>query len=600
MRIPLPAVSTLAAFFRHFEVTEGFLDAVATLIKVKVRNMTPRQRITCLAMDELHLRSDIEYDRRHDQVVGPHTTANVLFARGLFAPWKVPVFYQYKAKLTKTWLMDIVKRLQECGLQVVSLVADQGPNNLGLARDLGVTTEKSHFSHPVSGEEIFFFHDIPHLLKSLRNNFMDYGFVLPTGETITPAPLFKLLDKLSDCEYKTSYKLKRAHLHAKGADRQRVHLASELFSQSVAIDLEQQFPRDVEALALAEFIRKTDNWFDVMNSRMLRDPKGKKMRAGFRVNLQIQRECIIDFQNLIRDMRVQDHGALMKWQKGILISIQSVLGLYDKLSANNGIEFILTHRLNQDCLESAFSTIRQFGGTFQTPGALDFQRRLRNYILRGSIDLAVETAPVNIQQQDEILTAGLERSLVGDTVEKEDMESEAEEKKSSSDALLCEVQDCRLPPPTENVDKPFGSRIESEGFLYVCGYVSLAGGDPTLFRRAGDTSKNKRDFVRSAWIDEKNNGGLVFPSKTLVQDLLKMEEEFQFFHLNSTDGLSREPGVVEGLTNLLVNKFPLYKREMLHKFVMTRTAIQMRNIRERLRVQAKSARGRTKPIEYDY
>ncbi len=59
--IPLPGLETLRRYFQHFKIDEeGFLESVAQLVKHKVQGMTPMQRISCLSMDEIYLRQDLD------------------------------------------------------------------------------------------------------------------------------------------------------------------------------------------------------------------------------------------------------------------------------------------------------------------------------------------------------------------------------------------------------------------------------------------------------------------------------------------------------------------------------------------------------------
>lgn len=50
---------------------------------------------------------------------------------------------------------------------------------------------------------------------------------------------------------------------------------------------------------------------------------------------------------------------MYQFQKGILITPQSVLGLYKMVREKFNIVFMLTRKLNQDCLEHFFGSIRQ-------------------------------------------------------------------------------------------------------------------------------------------------------------------------------------------------------------------------------------------------
>lgn len=61
-------------------------------------------------------------------------------------------------------------------------------------------------------------------------------------------------------------------------------------------------------------------------------------------------------------MRCKGKNTLLTFQKGILISIKSTQLLFKDLMEKYDISYILTHRLNQDSLESLFSIVRSRGG----------------------------------------------------------------------------------------------------------------------------------------------------------------------------------------------------------------------------------------------
>ena len=58
------------------------------------------------------------------------------------------------------------------------------------------------------------------------------------------------------------------------------------------------------------------------------------------------------------------------------MAITSFLQLWDDLQTEHGIHFLLTSRLNQDCLENLFSTIRGKGGHGDNPSTQQFRIRL--------------------------------------------------------------------------------------------------------------------------------------------------------------------------------------------------------------------------------
>lgn len=72
---------------------------------------------------------------------------------------------------------------------------------------------------------------------------------------------------------------------------------------------------------------------------------------------------------------------LCKFQKGVILSRQSLLGLYEMLRTNYNLEYIMTQRLNQDCLEHFFGCIRQISGAQDHPDAVNFKYRLKKLLL---------------------------------------------------------------------------------------------------------------------------------------------------------------------------------------------------------------------------
>ena len=70
------------------------------------------------------------------------------------------------------------------------------------------------------------------------------------------------------------------HFACGGADRQRVRLATQLFSEQVNLALKTCFPHDKKALALADFILKLDQGFDTLNSRQRLDVKQARCGLG--------------------------------------------------------------------------------------------------------------------------------------------------------------------------------------------------------------------------------------------------------------------------------------------------------------------------------
>lgn len=72
-----------------------------------------------------------------------------------------------------------------------------------------------------------------------------------------------------------------------------------------------------------------------------------------------------------------DEGKQLPCFTGWQISIQSFLNLWQDLSAVTKIHFVLTNRMNQDCLENFFGSIRASGVTRDNPDSGQFRAAYR-------------------------------------------------------------------------------------------------------------------------------------------------------------------------------------------------------------------------------
>jgi len=107
-------------------------------------------------------------------------------------------YYQYSQPMMKDILFYIITALHKIYYTVVAVTNDLGPTNIALWNELNIgvglsksqqgiskdfSEKKYFFEHPADKSlKIFVFADVPHLIKLLRNNFIDYGFLV--GEKI--------------------------------------------------------------------------------------------------------------------------------------------------------------------------------------------------------------------------------------------------------------------------------------------------------------------------------------------------------------------------------------------------------------------------------
>lgn len=104
-----------------------------------------------------------------------------------------------------------------------------GAANRGLWKNLGVSKDRTWFTHPSDdNQKIYFFAEVPHLMKLLRNWLLDYGFTLGNGTILHKGPLVNLIN-LDSGEFKACHKLNRRHVSCEKAQRQNVAMACQLY-----------------------------------------------------------------------------------------------------------------------------------------------------------------------------------------------------------------------------------------------------------------------------------------------------------------------------------------------------------------------------------
>lgn len=319
-------------------------------MKLMGESLCDLERVTILSFDEMKVYSMYEYDQKGDEVVGPHSYMQVVMARGLFSKRKQVVYVGFDQKMTKSILEDIVTHLYNISFNVVGIVSDCGGTNIGLWKELNITTEKVYFQNPVSKSKIYVFADAPHLLKLTRNWLIDTGFTLGDSTIINKTQLEALIAQ-TDTEVSSCYKLRQKRLNCRQSERQNVSLAAQLLSPSTAMALKHYGPGPSSKLAndVGNFIEMCNAWFDIMNSFYVNANIHTKKPNG--LDLERQNEIISCFQAI----GCTGKTVLQTFQKGLLISCQSLQLLFQDLKEKYDIKYILTHRLNQDVLENFFS-----------------------------------------------------------------------------------------------------------------------------------------------------------------------------------------------------------------------------------------------------
>lgn len=395
-KMPLPCRATLQNWCATFNIPSGILKDVLGIMKEQGQKLCTIERVTVLTFDELYVSNKIDLERKEQKIYGSHRTCQFVMARGLFHKWKQPVYYflDFDKPTSAHILLTIINSLYEMNYTVVAVTCDMGPTNITLWNELNIgfntgtnslkqkrheTKEKQNYIlHPADNLlQIFFFADVPHLLKLGRNNLLDSGFKIK-GSYIDKTCLEELL-KIQSGDLKIAHKLSVAYLDVRDSQRQNVKLAAQVFSNKntkairwcgeKGLLTSPQWEQTVNTFQLF------NDWFDIHNSILKYGHCNTSHAYG--INLEQQNKIIDSMNDYIKEMRVGKRSALLQFQKGILISNKSLVEMFLYVQEH----YLFTRRLNQDILENLFSYLRMMGGGYDHPTPVEIRNRLKWYIL---------------------------------------------------------------------------------------------------------------------------------------------------------------------------------------------------------------------------
>ena len=391
-----PCKNTLKKRISEFECKPGLSEMYINLA-ANSQKLDQFGSFGVLCFDEMDIKEIIQYDSVNKCVYGPAKKVQAVILRGLTSKWKQLIFYDFDVKMTKNLLLSIISKCEEYGIKIHAVIFDMGNHTfMSQFRILDGTNKIKNPSDP--SRSVYFFPDAPHLLKLLRNHCLDKGYSFPDGSgnnvTLGKEDFEKLLMQ-DGKELKICPKLTADHIYVKGSGRQRVRTAAQLFSETVGKAFIFHFG-DLFA-AQSKFILDVNYWFDTLNSRS--KFSSAPYRSGFGVRLENQTRALESMRALVETMRFANNTAKtakLPFQKGILLSINSLLGLFKDLQ-KEGVDYLLTKNLNQDCLENFFSLLRSFGTSH--PGPVDVMHKIKLILVGANPKNALSVSNPSVEME---------------------------------------------------------------------------------------------------------------------------------------------------------------------------------------------------------
>lgn len=217
--IMLPSESTLKAMLQKVPIEPGISNVFISLIKDKVKKMSPAEKVCMVAFDEMFLRGNLYFNQRLNIVDGYEDYGHrgrtnriadhalIFMAQGLKSKWVLPVAYFLVSKtcpstMLKNLIKDVINALVSAGLTVVGTISDQGSNNRGAITELR-RESGDDIMYTVGENRLLHIWDTPHILKNVRNNLLTSDLEFAPGKVAKWRHLIEFF-KLDETLYKMS------------------------------------------------------------------------------------------------------------------------------------------------------------------------------------------------------------------------------------------------------------------------------------------------------------------------------------------------------------------------------------------------------------
>lgn len=401
--LPLPSMSTLNRNIRALRPEFGFDKALLTGLKEKLAQFPLNERRGMLMFDEIQISKNIDFRVDSCKVVGmvdfgELTSEENCYQEGdhalvfLFQPhmggWIQTIGCFCSASTTPTmilskFILQAIILLENSGALVDGIVCDGASTNRSALTSFGFNGDMKNVQNKMpnpcdSQRSIFFFCDVPHLLKTIRNN------LLKAREFLTPDGIVKLEHYAAllrnDLNSKTGLravpKLTEKHIHPNNFQKMSVSLAAQLFSKSTADGLELYQPH-VDSLKdcnpTIAFTRTINDLFDLLNSRVPKDGIWMNSKQDKLKKLQETSKWLDTWESYVRTLPEHKQKLFLSRQtsQGLRVSLKSTFDLATIL-LSEGFSYVLTGKFCQDPLEMFFGIIRQSSGSDDHPSANQF------------------------------------------------------------------------------------------------------------------------------------------------------------------------------------------------------------------------------------
>ena len=458
---------------------------------------------------------------------------------GLNGRWKAPIGYFFTNHISAEQHANLIKssfcRVANSGVDVRAVVADGLSANVRSAILLGCNLSldelQTFFPHPLYPERVIYFvFDAAHMLKLMRNLIAERKILLYKTEnndfeTIEWRYIVELHKIQSEESLYLANKISGRHINYQNV-KMKVSLAAQTLSASVATAIEflrdeMHLPQFAGSEGTVRFIRIIDRLFDLLNSK---NPLAKGYKAPLSIsNRQFWEPCLNKACNYLKNLYEQKtmkplvDGRKSQGPLGLIITATSVLNLSYDLLLTQEMKYLLTFKLSQDHLEVFFSLIRRRGGWNNNPNTEQFRASLRALIIKNNIPYSRNSNSINLDGTETLQLEPCSRCPV-------DLKSRSDDSFVNDPDFLLAVRNLERSEELSDPDWRMNCLVYTAE--YVVRHLKIDCKKCHNALLADSRTYPDRESLK--FLRCRNNGGLIIPSKGVVEVIKATEKAFRF------------------------------------------------------------------------
>lgn len=390
--LTLPAKCTLQRYMGPTPTTSGMSAAMKERLVHEASMLSSKQHMASLIIDEASIRPKCIYDRKADAMFGlkdkpgsdtASSSKEVLANRvlcfvlhGLSSKYKIPCSYYFTKQLSGrdlfAWTKEVIAAVESCGFIVARIVTDNYSANATLFKHMGNGSLQTIVSHPHDDNRIILLSFDPcHVLKNVRSQFLERELTDGSG-VISGTFVQRLYEHQKNMTVKLARNLTRKHVYPSNLEKMNVLRAVQIFSPQVSAALEhlQENSRNDPELAVfgkvgstLHFMRTMKDWFDIHDTSYGGTGRKAPITDVDDDRLLWLEDYFTCYLKKIQASSVASGNGFFTGEtfEALLFTTKSTVETTRYL-LNQGINYVLTRKLNSDPIEAVFGRVRYMCG----------------------------------------------------------------------------------------------------------------------------------------------------------------------------------------------------------------------------------------------